>query len=142
MFQSEKLQRKQAKREKLERQAAECRRLKELLQLQNLLDSLGSETARSDFMSGNNGAVVSIKFVNVTTRSSCDPSVQNLPLLFETHYYRLQSCKAVTPYINQSNLFRNNKITFYISKQKEKYCYMVVTWHILCRLPVTPKHKL
>ena len=68
MFQSEKLQRKQAKREKLERQATECRRLKELLQLQNLLDSLGSETARSDFMSGNNGAVVSIKFVNVTTR--------------------------------------------------------------------------
>ena len=39
-------------------------------------------------------------------------------------------------------LFRNNKITFYISKQQEQYCYVVVTWHILCRLPVTPKHKL
>ena len=35
-------------------------------------------------------------------------------------------------------LFRK-KITFYISKQKEKYCYMVVTRHILCHLPVTPK---
>ena len=39
-------------------------------------------------------------------------------------------------------LFRNNKITFYIIKQQEQYCYVVVTWHILCRLPVTPKHKL
>ena len=33
--------------------------VKELLQLQNLLDGLGSETARSDFISGTNGAVVS-----------------------------------------------------------------------------------
>ena len=104
MFQCEKLQRKQAKREKLERQAAECRRLKELLQLQNLLDSLGSETARSDFMSGNNGAVVSIKFVNKNCDvSMCDPPVQNVPLLFETHYEltTIISCN----YINQSNLF-------------------------------------
>ena len=33
--------------------------VKELLKLQNLLDGLGSETARADFMSGSNGAVVS-----------------------------------------------------------------------------------
>ena len=39
-------------------------------------------------------------------------------------------------------LFHSNNITFFISKQKEKYRYMVVSWHILCRLPVTPKHKL
>ena len=51
--------RKQLKREKVERQTSECRRVKELLQLQNLLDGLGSETARADFMSGSNGAVVS-----------------------------------------------------------------------------------
>ena len=51
--------RKQLKREKVERQTSECRRVKELLQLQNLLDGLGSETARSDFISGTNGAVVS-----------------------------------------------------------------------------------
>ena len=38
--------------------------------------------------------------------------------------------------------FATNKITFYINKQNEKYCYVVVTWHILCHLPVTPKHKL
>ena len=38
--------------------------------------------------------------------------------------------------------FATNKITFYISKQKEKYCNVMVTWHILCHLPVTPKHKL
>ena len=45
---------------------------------------------------------------------------------------------------NKSNqiLFRNNKITFYLIKQQEQYCYVVVTWHVVCRLPVTPKHKL
>ena len=51
--------RKQLKREKVERQTSECRRVKELLQLQNMLDGLGSETARADFISGTNGAVVS-----------------------------------------------------------------------------------
>ena len=41
-------------------------------------------------------------------------------------------------------LFRNNNkntLYMYMSNQN-KYCYMVVTWHIMCRLPVTPKHKL
>ena len=33
--------------------------VKELLQLQHLLDGLGSETARADFISGTNGVVVS-----------------------------------------------------------------------------------
>ena len=33
--------------------------MKELPQLQNLLDGLGSETARADFISRTNGAVVS-----------------------------------------------------------------------------------
>ena len=55
---SEKVVRKQMKREKVAHQMSECRRVRELLQLQNLLDGLGSETGRSDFMSGSNGTVV------------------------------------------------------------------------------------
>ena len=38
--------------------------------------------------------------------------------------------------------FATNKITFYISKHNEKHCCVEVTSHILCRLPVKPKHKL
>ena len=47
-------------------------------------------------------------------------------------------------YILQSNkfLFCNNKIRCTLAIKTKKYCYVVVTWHIMCRLPVTPKHKL
>ena len=49
-------------------------------------------------------------------------------------------------FINQI-LFRNNKDTYTLAiktvVQNKKCCYVVVTWHIMCRLPpVTPKHKL
>ncbi|XP_064600396.1 caprin-1-like [Liolophura sinensis] len=55
---SEKILKKQAKREKAERQLVEVKRFRELLQLQGMLDSLGSETVRSDFKTGKHGAVV------------------------------------------------------------------------------------
>jgi len=54
---SEKLAKKQMKREKIERQATEIKRMGTLLQLQGILDSMGSETARADFGEGKNGAV-------------------------------------------------------------------------------------
>lgn len=51
---------KQAKREKLERQVQECKRVREILQFQGLLDSLGSDNVRQDFQTGKHGAIVSI----------------------------------------------------------------------------------
>lgn len=54
----EKFNKKQAKKERLERQATELKRVKEMLRVQNLLDSLGSEQVRSDFQKGRHGAVV------------------------------------------------------------------------------------
>ncbi|XP_071099989.1 caprin-1-like [Haliotis cracherodii] len=53
-----KLMKKQARREKLDRQLHEIKRIQELLQVQNLLDSLGSQNVRSDFQTGKHGAVV------------------------------------------------------------------------------------
>lgn len=54
----EKLLKKQAKRGKSEKQLQEVKRVKEVLQLQGLLDSLGSETVRKDFQTGKHGAIV------------------------------------------------------------------------------------
>ena len=54
---------KAARREKLEKQQQEGHRIRELLQLQNLLDSMGAENVRSDFKSGKNGAVVGVHAV-------------------------------------------------------------------------------
>lgn len=48
---------KQAKRESHERQQTEIRRIKELLSVQNLLDSMGAEDVRADFAGGSKGAV-------------------------------------------------------------------------------------
>ncbi|XP_067655705.1 caprin-1-like [Haliotis asinina] len=53
-----KLMKKQMRREKLDRQLHEIKRIQELLQVQNLLDSLGSQNIRSDFQTGKHGAVV------------------------------------------------------------------------------------
>ena len=50
---------KQAKREKSERQIHECKRVRQILQLQGLLDNLGSDTVRQDFQTGKHGAIVS-----------------------------------------------------------------------------------
>lgn len=55
---SEKVMKKQAKREKLERQVQECKRVREILQFQGLLDSLGSDNVRQDFQTGKHGAIV------------------------------------------------------------------------------------
>ncbi|XP_013088854.2 caprin-1-like isoform X1 [Biomphalaria glabrata] len=54
----EKMAKKQAKREKAERQALEIKRISEILQLQSLLDSLGGDKVREDFKTGKHGAVV------------------------------------------------------------------------------------
>ncbi|CAG5132058.1 unnamed protein product, partial [Candidula unifasciata] len=54
----EKVARKQAKREKAERQALEIKRICEILQLQALLDLLGRDKVREDFKTGKHGAVV------------------------------------------------------------------------------------
>jgi len=44
-------------------------------------------------------------------------------------------------------LFKSNQIKFYFvttttlhlyANNKNKYCYVVVTWHVMCRLHVTP----
>lgn len=54
----EKLLKKQAKRGKTEKQLQEVKRVKEVLQLQGLLDNLGSDTVRQDFQTGKHGAIV------------------------------------------------------------------------------------
>lgn len=54
----EKMMKKQAKREKAERQALEIKRISEILQVQSLLDSLGGDKVREDFKTGKHGAVV------------------------------------------------------------------------------------
>ena len=59
-MQTEKQMRRNQKKERLERQSQEICRIRDLLQIQGLLDGMGSDTARADFLSGNKGAVVSI----------------------------------------------------------------------------------
>ncbi|CAL1546086.1 unnamed protein product [Lymnaea stagnalis] len=54
----EKMSKKQAKREKVERQTIEIKRISEILQLQSLLDLLGGDKVREDFKTGKHGAVV------------------------------------------------------------------------------------
>jgi len=54
----EKMVKKQAKREKVERQAAEIKKMGEILHLQSTLDLLGGPDVREDFKSGKHGAVV------------------------------------------------------------------------------------
>lgn len=62
------MMKKQAKREKNERQNMVLKRIQELLMIQNLLDSLGSDKVRGDFQSGKHGAVVSsIYTLNIIT---------------------------------------------------------------------------
>ena len=55
-FQTEKYLKKQAKRDKIEKHAAEMKRVQDLLHLQGLLDSLGTDSVREDFTAGTNGA--------------------------------------------------------------------------------------
>ena len=50
---------KQAKREKSLNQIQECKRVREILMFQGLLDSLGSDNVRKDFQTGKHGAIVS-----------------------------------------------------------------------------------
>ncbi|RUS81922.1 hypothetical protein EGW08_010308 [Elysia chlorotica] len=54
----EKMAKKQAKREKAERQTQEIKRVSEILQLQSMLDLLGGDKVREDFKTGKHGAVV------------------------------------------------------------------------------------
>jgi len=64
-----------------------------------------------------------------------DPAnvLPNVERIFNKSIYN--KCICFLSWSNQI-LFRN--ITFFTSKQKEKYCYAMVTWHFLFRLPVTP----
>ncbi|XP_069132405.1 caprin-1-like isoform X2 [Argopecten irradians] len=55
---AEKMMKKQLKREKIERQNMVLKRMQEMLKVQNLLDSMGSDKVRSDFQTGKHGAVV------------------------------------------------------------------------------------
>ncbi|ESO97970.1 hypothetical protein LOTGIDRAFT_228465 [Lottia gigantea] len=55
---AERLQKKKLKKERMEKRVMEMRRVQELIELQSLLDSLGSDTVRSDLQTGNHGAVV------------------------------------------------------------------------------------
>lgn len=55
-MQHEKAQKKQQKKEKAERAAAEQKRFRELLDMQALLDGLGEDKTRNDFLHGTNGA--------------------------------------------------------------------------------------
>lgn len=52
-----KAQKKAAKREQLERQQNELQRIKEIISYQDLLNSMGSEDIRNDFLNGVNGAI-------------------------------------------------------------------------------------
>jgi len=54
----EKQRRKQQKREQIEKANHEIRRIGEILQLQNLLNELGTEEVREDFLEGKNNAIV------------------------------------------------------------------------------------
>ena len=56
-FQAEKAQKKQLKRERAERVMQDMRRTRELLNIQNILDSMGGEQVRDDFTEGRKGAV-------------------------------------------------------------------------------------
>ncbi|KAH3885861.1 hypothetical protein DPMN_009859 [Dreissena polymorpha] len=55
---AEKLLKKQAKRGKSEKQMQELKRIREVLQLQGLLDSMGTDVVRQDFKTGKHGAIV------------------------------------------------------------------------------------
>ena len=48
---------KQARKEALERQANDLARIKEVLLIQNVLNQIGNDTVREDFLNGQNGAV-------------------------------------------------------------------------------------
>ncbi|KAK6191054.1 hypothetical protein SNE40_002802 [Patella caerulea] len=54
----ERLQKKRLKKERMEKRVMEMRRVQELIELQSLLDSLGSENVRSDLQTGKHGAIV------------------------------------------------------------------------------------
>ena len=56
LLQAEKYQKKQAKRERIETRKAEVKHFQEILHLQAILDSLGSDVVREDFKAGRNGA--------------------------------------------------------------------------------------
>lgn len=59
-FQAEKLLKRREKFDKQQKHNEEVARMQELLQVQNLLDSMGGEDVRGDFVSGKRGAVVSL----------------------------------------------------------------------------------
>ena len=65
-------------------------------------------------------------------------AVLGLHLLSEQN----RQCKRTVSKSNQTLFRNNNKNTCTLAIKTKKCCYLVVTWHIMCPLPVTPKHKL
>lgn len=102
---AEKLLKKQLKRETHERQQQEIRRIKELLAIQNLLDSMGSDAVRSDFKDGKQGAL--------------KLSEDNLNQLDELYKLICPSRDAETKYEEQLTLAADHIVNFLDAKDKE-----------------------
>lgn len=102
---AEKILKKQAKREKAVQQNFELKRIKEMLQLQNLLDNLGSEKVRGDFQTGKHGAVVLTE--------------ENLNQLDELYKLISPSRDAETDYQEQLNAASEHIVSLIDAKDKE-----------------------
>lgn len=102
---AEKLLKKQLKRETHERQQQEIRRIKELLAVQNLLDSMGSDEVRSDFKDGKQGAV--------------QLSEDNLNQLDELYKLISPSRDGETKYAEQLTAAADHIVNFLDAKEKE-----------------------
>lgn len=102
---AEKLLKKQVKREAHERQQLEIRRFKELLAVQNLLDSMGSDEVRSDFKDGKQGAV--------------QLSEENLNQLDELYKLISPSRDGETKYEDQLTVSADHIVNFLDAKEKE-----------------------
>ena len=102
---AEKQNRRQQKKVKLERQSQDMSKVRELLQLQGLLDNMGSDTVRSDFLSGNNGATVLTE--------------DNLNQLDELYKLISPTREGETSYADQLNAASEHLTFFLDSKDKE-----------------------
>ncbi|GFS80661.1 caprin-1, partial [Nephila pilipes] len=71
-------QKKAAKRERYERQQYEFKRIKEIMVYQDLLNSMGGDDVRQDFLEGNKGAVFS-------QDEKCWNYIHNLPIVISNY---------------------------------------------------------
>ena len=80
---SEKLVRKQVRRERIERQHHEISRLHTVLRLNTVLAGLSHDSVKSDFLTGKHGAAVSLTFSSLVV---VQPLVKQLS---RNHYYNM-----------------------------------------------------